>query len=100
MADSSPSSRPAAIPAEAKPYRRIGPFGRDDLPKGLIANHRLAAGVWGLVEVEEGQIDFVWDDAQGGCQSVHAPGAITVPPQVPHHLELTGEFRLSITFLR
>lgn len=96
-----PSVSPrGAISPQAQPYRRIGPFGPDDLPKGLLANHRLAPGVWGQVRLEQGKIDFVWDDEQGGRQTLAAPAEIVVPPQVPHHLELTGAFRLSITFLR
>lgn len=89
-----------AIPAQVQAYRSIGPFGPDDLPKGLLANHRLAEGVWGQVRLEEGRIDFVWDDGQGGRQTLTAPAEISVPPKVPHHLELSGAFRLSITFLR
>ncbi|HSG35391.1 MAG TPA: DUF1971 domain-containing protein [Sphingomonadaceae bacterium] len=95
-----PGIRPANLPGNVRPYRTIGPFGRESLPAGLKRTHDLAEGVWGLVELVAGRIAFVWEDGSGDREELVAPAAIVVPPQVPHHVEATGEFSLTITFHR
>jgi tellurite resistance-related uncharacterized protein len=92
--------RPASLPESAGPYRTIGPFGRETLPAGLLRTHDLAEGVWGLVELHSGRIVFVWEDGSGDRIELEAPARIIVPPQIPHHLEADGDFRLTITFHR
>ena len=91
--------RPARLPESVEPYRTIGPFDAATLPVGLRRTHDLKVGTWGLVELVEGTLSFVWEDAQGGRDELAAPARIVVPPQVPHHVE-GDDFRLSITFLR
>ena len=93
-------ARPAVLPDGVEPYRRIGPLGPADLPSGLLRSHSLAAGVWGLLALEEGHIAFVWEDGSGDRFDLVPSEEVVIPPQVLHHLETTGEFRLSITFLR
>lgn len=90
--------RPASLPGDVRAYRTIGPFDRSTLPDGLWRTHDLAQGTWGLVELAGGRIVFVWDDGSGDVAELAAPGSIVVPPQVPHHVEASGDFRLSITF--
>ena len=93
--------RPDALPTDALAYRDLGPFDNASLPAGLLAEHRLKAGTWGLLRVTSGQIDFVWDDGLSPVRRrLNAGDAIVVPPQVPHHLETTTRFELSLTFFR
>jgi tellurite resistance-related uncharacterized protein len=94
------ATRPRALPAGAEAYRTIGPFGRADLPAGLLRSHSLAAGVWGLLELEQGSIAFVWEDGSGDRFDLAAPAEMVIPPEVLHHLETSGDFRLTVTFLR
>ncbi len=93
------SQRPSELPAGAKPYRTIGPFDRETLPKGLLAEHRLKPGTWGQLELFEGTLQFTWDDAEGGVERIEAPAQFVVPPEVPHHVAAEGPFKLTITFL-
>ena len=81
-------------------YRTIGPFDARSLPKGLRAEHRLKDGTWGLLELSEGLLRFVWDDEASGADELSAPATFIVPPQVPHHVEGEGPFALTITFYR
>ena len=94
------ATRPCALPAHAEPYRTIGPFGGADLPAGLLRSHSLAAGVWGLLALEEGSIAFVWEDGSGDRFDLVAPAEMVIPPEVFHHLETSRDFRLTVTFLR
>ncbi|WP_324261473.1 DUF1971 domain-containing protein [Altererythrobacter sp. H2] len=91
-----------SLPPEAEVYRRIGPFDRGSLPKGLLREHSLKDGTWAQVTVLSGAVAFLWDDAgNDGAGSVLERGqAITVPPLVPHHLEPKDQdFLIAIDFL-
>lgn len=92
--------RPRTLPPGATLYKMVGPFDANSLPEGLKREHRLKAGAWGLLNLLEGEIAFVWDDADGGDVLLSAPATIVVPPEIPHHLQLTGPFSLSIGFHR
>lgn len=81
-------------------YRTIGPFDAQTLPTGLRSEHRLKEGTWGLLELSEGSLRFVWDDELGGSHDLVAPARVIVPPQVPHHVEGEGPFALTIAFHR
>ena len=88
------------LPADAVPYRTIGPFDAQTLPAGLRAEHRLKEGTWGVLALSAGALRFVWDDDLGGTDELRAPATFAVPPQVPHHVESEGPFTLTIAFHR
>jgi tellurite resistance-related uncharacterized protein len=88
------------LPYGSAAYRSIGPFDAQTLPAGLRAEHRLKEGTWGLLELTEGSLRFVWDDEDGGADDLAAPATLIVPPQVPHHVEGAGPFSLTIAFHR
>lgn len=100
MREDASDVRAATLPVGAECYRMIGPFDADSLPSGLRAVHRLKLGTWGLIELAEGAIAFVWDDELGGSDSLSAPARLVVPPEVPHHVESAGPFSLTIGFYR
>ena len=89
------------IPPTVEPYRTIGPFHQDSLPMGLLKNHNTKAGVWGLLEVIEGDIKYVITEVGNECEyllSKTIPGVIV--PEQKHHLELVGDVVFTITFFR
>ena len=88
-----------AIPAGYALVRTIGPFDGQTLPKGLLGEHRLKPDRWGLLRLTAGVVTFVWDDGSGRVDHLSAPAELMVPPQVPHHLELAGDFQLEIALL-
>lgn len=92
--------RPDTLPPGATCYKTVGPFDAVTLPDGLKREHRLKPGAWGLLTLLEGEIAFVWDDAEGGEVLLQAPTTIVIPPELPHHLRQSGAFRLSIGFHR
>ena len=89
------------LPQHLEPYRTVGPFDQDSLPSGFLSEHRTKAGVWGLLEVERGEIRYVITqpgEESSQLLSNSRPGVIA--PQQRHHLELTGEVTFRVTFLR
>jgi len=93
-------ARPAFLPGDVALTRTVGPFDAASLPPGLLREHRLREGSWGLLRLHEGQLDFVWDDAEGGRFRLEAPAEVIVPPFAPHHLELDGPILVDISFYR
>lgn len=87
---------PSVLPADAKPYRILGPFDKASLPAGVLRQHRLGDGRWGLLRVHSGSIRFIWDDRQGNEVRVTAGQTVLIPPLVTHHLEPDEEMTLSI----
>lgn len=92
------ADRGPALPAGARAYRRIGPFGADDIPAGLLRRHDLKEGAWGLLTVLAGSIRFRWDDEEGGSRVLKAGDTVLIPPCVPHHLEREGAVTIEIDF--
>ncbi|MEM7431011.1 MAG: DUF1971 domain-containing protein [Pseudomonadota bacterium] len=90
------------LPNDVAPYRTIGPFTEDTLPKGLLREHNTKAGVWGLLQIESGNVRYVITEP--GEEEVldlsEATPPAVIAPQQKHHLELTGAVQLQITFHR
>ena len=74
-------------------------FTEDTVPAALQQEHRLAPGRWGVLHVFEGSVRFV-NLETGNERDVSAPDLITIHPQVPHKLHLTGRLRCRVDFFR
>lgn len=88
------------MPQGLECYRSIGPFTPDNLPAGLLREHRLAAGVWGRLRVTRGKVSFCWDDGGRARVDLSSGDELAVPPQRPHHLVLdeAADLLLEIAF--
>lgn len=98
MADASMVDRGPALPPGSAPYRTLGPFEGATIPAGLLRQHDLKPGVWGILSVEAGTICFCWDDEAGGGRLLVAGDNMLIPPTVAHHLELRGQVVIAIAF--
>lgn len=78
----------------------------ETMPAGLRSEHRLAAGIWALLVVEEGEVRFRSRALAGGPLTggtdvtVVAGGAQAVPPEAPHTVELGPGTRFHLDILR
>ena len=71
----------------------------ESMPPGLRRAHRLASGVWGVLRVLNGTVTFVFEDS--GAATDIGPGAEKViPPDVPHHIEVSDDVRFVLAFHR
>ena len=90
--------RPSELPDDVRCYKRIGPFRGDEIPQGLLREHRLKEGVWGRMKLLDGSLRFIWDDGSGEVAQLDSPDFVIVPPIIPHHLENTEDAQISIEF--
>lgn len=81
---------------------RITPeFGEHSVPAGLLAEHRVADGVWGRLVVSSGSLHFVFEDSEPiEPRTVGAGEVQVIPPARPHHLELVGPVTFHVEFHR
>lgn len=85
--------------ADFRLLRQIGPFDRDSLPDGLLREHRLKPGRWGLLEIRRGAVCLVWDDDGGVEEGLVAPTSRIIPPERPHHLVPIDDFVIEVAFM-
>lgn len=89
------------LPANAVYYRTLGPWSAEEIPEGLKGQHQLKTGSWAVIKILRGTIDFAWvDEATESALTLESGMELTVPPQVLHHLVLTGPVELALYFHR
>lgn len=87
-----------ALPEEAQEYRRSATFSEDNVPAGLLREHGTKPGVWALIVIESGQLDYTFESPlRTFLLTPEQPGVI--PPVVPHHVTVIGPVRFHVEFL-
>lgn len=66
-------------------YKRTAVFTRASVPAGLLREHRIKAGVWGLLHVQRGRLEF-HEVGQPEPRVLSAGEEHTVLPEVEHHV--------------
>jgi tellurite methyltransferase len=87
------------LPDGLQRVRTTPTWDEGSVPAALRRAHRVAAATWGLLEVEVGSLRF--QAATSPPLDVEVvPGAPQpIPPEVEHHVELTGPARFHLAFL-
>lgn len=70
------------------------------MPAGLRAAHRVAAGTWGRLRVQQGRLRLRLQTDPPLALVVGPDHLQPIPPEVEHEVELLGEVRFSVEFLR
>jgi tellurite methyltransferase len=88
------------IPSGFSPYKRTPEFDEHSLPAGLRARHRTKRGVWAVIHVLWGRLQYVVDVPGGPTFELEAGDRGFVAPEVEHHVTLIGPVRLFVEFWR
>ncbi|MCG8544890.1 MAG: DUF1971 domain-containing protein [Alphaproteobacteria bacterium] len=86
------------LPETVALFRRTESFTRDTVPNGLLKDHQTKEGVWGLIQVEVGALEY-----SIGADEVYVltPGKNgVVEPTVPHHVKPLGEVLFFVEFYK
>lgn len=86
------------LPKNVTAYKRTPTFSEETIPAGLLKNHSTAAGVWGLIQIEAGSLEYVIGDTETHILSPETKGI--VEPLVSHHVRATGPVSFHIEFYR
>jgi tellurite resistance-related uncharacterized protein len=87
------------LPAGLTLDRVTRDFNQENTPAGLRRAHQIASGVWGRLVVRSGRLGFVFEaDGTEGQITVEAGQTVVIPPQTPHHVELTEAVEFAVEF--
>lgn len=86
------------LPATVKAYKRTPLFTNATVPQALLNDHRTKPGVWGLIHVERGQLEYT---IEGGKTHILTPGVPgVVEPAITHFVRPAGETAFFVEFYR
>lgn len=85
-------------PSTLVSYKRTDVFTQDTIPEGLTSTHSTKEGVWALIRILEGELQFQVEGEAPEVLSRSNPGL--VEPAVPHHVAAVGPVRFYVEFFR
>lgn len=68
--------------------------------KGILRNHLGPKGKLGYVYVEEGSLQFVWEDDQDNIIDADKEHPIVIEPERFHHVVITGPVVFRVEFYK
>ncbi|MFZ5930651.1 MAG: DUF1971 domain-containing protein [Pseudomonadota bacterium] len=86
------------LPAAAKAYNRTPLFTNATVPQALLNDHRTKPGVWGLIQVEHGALEYTIAGDKTYILTPGNPGV--VEPAVTHFVRPVGETAFFVEFYR
>ena len=88
---------PKPLPDALQAYRRTPVFDQNSLPTALRKEHSTKQGVWALIHVLEGQVQYCIPGQDYRC--VLTPGISgLIEPQQVHFVEPIGQMRMYVEF--
>ncbi|WP_108651793.1 DUF1971 domain-containing protein [Dongshaea marina] len=75
-------------------------FTQDTVPQGLLNNHLAPKGKFGCLVVEQGSLEFVWEDDSSKAIKVTPEQPVLIHSERFHHLVITGEVLFHVDFYR
>ena len=88
------------LPSGLALQRTTADFDAETVPAGLLRAHRVAADVWGVLEVLEGTVAFTWEDRDDGPVTLRTGDSLVIPPDVLHHVDPGPDARFHVSFHR
>ena len=90
----------AELPEGLRVARATETWDERTMPVALRAAHRVAAGTWGRLRVQQGRIRLRLQTDPPLELLVGPENLQPIPPEVEHEVEPLGEVRFSVEFLR
>lgn len=85
------------LPENVKPYKRTPVFTHETVPQALLKNHATGEGVWGMLQVKEGELEYTIEDKE--THTLKPGYAGIIEPQIFHHVKPLGDVAFFINFL-
>ena len=86
------------LPDNVNHYKSTPIFTEETIPEALKKNHNTKTGVWALIYVHEGELEYIIEDEEKHMLTPENPGI--VEPQVQHHISPLGPVKLHVEFYR
>lgn len=86
------------LPYNVFSYKRTRVFNELTIPKGLLANHRTKEGVWGVIHIEKGNLEYIIENNMSFILNKNIAGVIE--PEVLHYIRPRGKVEFFIEFYK
>lgn len=86
------------MPEGLELLRSAGPWDQHGVPEGLRRSHRIAAGVWGLLEVLDGRVGFRMETEPLLDTVLDNGTSQPIPPAVAHAVRIIGPVQIRVQF--
>lgn len=89
----------AEVPEDLELIATTETWDEETVPAGLLREHRVPPGRWGVLRVHSGAIRFLLGEGPASVRVVEAGSSQGIPPEVPHRLERIGPVTVTLDFL-
>ena len=86
------------LPDGAKKVASTPTMSEETAVKGLLKNHLAPKDKYALVVVEEGALQFVWEDDKDNIVDADQQHPIVIPPERFHHVVVTEKVKFRVEF--
>lgn len=87
-----------SLPNHVQQYSTSPVFTEETAPKGLLKDHKTKSGIWGLICVNEGELEYIIEDKETHILTPDQKGVIE--PEIKHHIKPLGAASFTIEFYK
>ncbi len=85
-----------SLPPHVKPYKATPIFENETIPKGLLKDHNTKSGVWGVIHVIKGALEYIIEDSKPHILTPQKHGIIE--PDILHRIKPLGAVNFYVEF--
>ncbi len=87
-----------SLPSHVKPYKSTSIFTNETIPKGLLKDHNTKNGVWGVIHVTKGKLEYTIKNSEAYILTSEKQGI--VEPEILHHIRPLGVVSFFVEFYK
>ena len=88
----------ATLPEESVKIGSTATMTEKTVVPGILKKHLAPRGKFGYLVVEEGSLQFVWEDEEDNVLDADPGHPIVIFPERYHHVSITGKVRFRVEF--
>jgi tellurite resistance-related uncharacterized protein len=86
------------LPQGAKKIGSTPTMTEETVVPGILKKHLAPKGRFGYLVVEEGALQFIWEDDADNALDANAEHPVVIFPERFHHVKITGNVRFRVEF--
>jgi tellurite resistance-related uncharacterized protein len=87
-------------PQDVSAYKKTPIFSQDTVPKGLLKDHNTKEGVWGVIVILEGELEYTILEPETEVVILNKGLHGVVEPTILHHIKPVGDVSFYVEFYR
>ena len=95
-----PQAWPKDLPPGLVKYSESPTFDEHTVPEKILAEHKTKEGVWGVIRVVKGELDYVICGPPFSVQRLDTKTTGIIRPEQLHNVKLCGPVEFKVEFYR